>query len=369
MGMLTTSDTTRSKFVTLGLAAAMLVCGCGTTITLDVIDATESPGWQGDVHLFSHPWIQTLFMFIGESLAVGFALYQIGERMREQNKATFQYEMVQKPTLLNRARVMLNNKILAPTLLDLLSSALGCIGLLYCAASIWQMLRGSVVIFAAIISVILKQRQRSYRWIAVGITLVGIVVAGLTDILNTAFADRKPSSSSSSYLHSVAVNDQLVPEVYQHIFGIVIVIVAQIPRACKSVLEEKYLKLYQFMPSQILGSEGVFGTAAMCLILPVLCVIPGKNVSPLPYNTYECIADAALQLWNTPWLLGMALLYITFAFLYGVVALYITGRLSAVDRTLVDSCRTIFVWVCDLFIYYVISRQYGDPWTSFSWLQ
>ena len=65
----------------------------------------------------------------------------------------------------------------------------------------------------------------------------------------------------------------------------------------------------------------------------------------------------------------MALLYILFAFLYGVVALYITGRLSAVDRTLVDSCRTVFVWACDLFIYYIISKQYGDPWTVFSWLQ
>lgn len=58
------------------------------------------------------------------------------------------------------------------------------IGLVYCAASLWQMLRGSVVIFAAIISVLMKQPQRSYRWIAVFITFTGICIAGLTGVLS-----------------------------------------------------------------------------------------------------------------------------------------------------------------------------------------
>ena len=47
--------------------------------------------------------------------------------------------------------------IILPTLCDLLGTTLAGIGLLYVSASVWQMLRGSIIIFTGILSVILKR--------------------------------------------------------------------------------------------------------------------------------------------------------------------------------------------------------------------
>jgi len=45
-------------------------------------------------------------------------------------------------------------------------------------------------------------------------------------------------------------------------------------------------------------------------------------------------------------------------------------RLSSVHRTLVDACRTLFVWTFQLLLYYTtgsLPDHFGEPWTPYSW--
>jgi len=52
-----------------------------------------------------------------------------------------------------------------------------------------------------------------------------------------------------------------------------------------------------------------------------------------------------------------------------LVSQSVTASLTAVHRTLIDACRTLLIWVVDLFIYYVISPEYGEVWTQYSYLE
>lgn len=49
--------------------------------------------------------------------------------------------------------------------------------------------------------------------------------------------------------------------------------------------------------------------------------------------------------------------------------LVVTKRLSAVHRSLVDTCRTAVVWVVMLCIYYAGGTSFGEKWGPYSWLQ
>merc|ERR1719498_501657 len=67
-----------------------------------------------------------------------------------------------------------------PATLDLLATALMYCGLLFISASIWQMLRGSMIVFSALISgPLLGRKLKTFHWLGVFICLVGIVCVGV----------------------------------------------------------------------------------------------------------------------------------------------------------------------------------------------
>jgi hypothetical protein len=134
----------------------MLLTGTLNTITKKVQNDAISNGTTGTAHEFRHPWFQTWLMFIGEALClIGFAGVKIKERFSKMDKVDESTE-----------RLLINDEEIAeepqqpcfqwilvfPTFLDLTGTTLAGIGLLYINASVWQMLRGSMVIFRYFIS-------------------------------------------------------------------------------------------------------------------------------------------------------------------------------------------------------------------------
>merc|ERR1712070_1278772 len=64
--------------------------------------------------------------------------------------------------------------------------------------------------------------------------------------------------------------------------------------------------------------------------------------------------------------------YMTSIALYNLCGLSVTKSISAITRCLVDSCRTMVVWIISLAFFYGFNgqfRAYGSPWTEHSWLQ
>ena len=71
--------------------------------------------------------------------------------------------------------------LVIPSLFDLAATALCMLGLMHVEVSIYQMLRGSAIIFVAILKhFVLRDRLRSFMWIGVFWNCVSIVLVGMT---------------------------------------------------------------------------------------------------------------------------------------------------------------------------------------------
>merc|ERR1712223_674679 len=73
---------------------------------------------------------------------------------------------------------------LPPALCDMTATSIQYIGLTLTYASSFQMLRGAVIIFTGILSVIaLRRRLEWFRWTGMIFVIGGLVTVGVTDIL------------------------------------------------------------------------------------------------------------------------------------------------------------------------------------------
>lgn len=303
--------------------------------------------WSSD-RKFTAPWTQTLFMFIGEALAL---LVLLGQRRIEQSREEERLLLVNEEIeeAPEAPPKIFQPILLIPTLCDLTGTTLAGIGLLYVAASVWQMLRGSIIIFTGTFSVIfLKRKLRMSQWLAMLSIVLGLAMVGLASVLSGT------SSQSSS----------------RTVLGIFLVLSAQVVSAAQMVLEETFLKRRRLPPLLVTGMEGVFGTVIMLvLVLPAVYVIPGDQPSAMSHGSYENSLDAAAMMGHN-WRLGLLCgFYCLSILVYNVCGQSITKYLSAVHRTLIDATRTIIVWVTELAMLYCGLEGYGEAWTKYSPIQ
>jgi len=117
-----------------------------------------------------------------------------------------------------------------PTCCDLTASTLGNIALLWIDASIWQMMRGSIIIFSAILSLIfLKRKLKAHHWIGILIVVVGLFLVGLAGMIKTNEKNKENNDNANS-------NSGLF------FVGIVLVICAQLIASSQMIIEEMLLK-------------------------------------------------------------------------------------------------------------------------------
>lgn len=70
--------------------------------------------------------------------------------------------------------------IALPAMCDILSTTLLNVGLLFVVPSIYQMTRGTVVIFSALFSVwFLRRRVERYKWFALFLVVLGVAVVSV----------------------------------------------------------------------------------------------------------------------------------------------------------------------------------------------
>ena len=166
--------------------------------------------------------------------------------------------------------------LLVPTLCDLLGTTLAGIGLLYVYPSVWQMLRGSIIIFTGFFSVFfLRRRLLPFRWLGMIITFAGLLMVGAAALLE--IKDEKGDANS----HTKS----------QTMLGIVLIVGAQIVSAGQFVIEERFLKQRKFPPLQVVGMEGVFGATIMAAVRGMR-TLPQSRVQSLGLMSV-CFADCA----------------------------------------------------------------------------
>ncbi len=186
------------------------------------------------------------------------AVGPIAKRQRQQRQRRRQPSDARRP--LRGYRVLL---LALPASCDIAGTTLMNVGLLFVAASIYQMTRGALVLFVGVFSVVfLARRLRLYQWSALVLVMLGVAVVGLA---GAVFRDHKATPSSSIAASAVSVTNTLhstatkQPATLRTIIGILLIAGAQIFTAAQFVLEEWILEHYALEPLKVVGWEGVFG--------------------------------------------------------------------------------------------------------------
>ncbi|XP_034277105.1 solute carrier family 35 member F6 [Pantherophis guttatus] len=301
------------------LAALMLITGSINTLSAKWADKLKAPGCHGtEPHNFQHPFVQAVGMFLGEfSCLAVFYLLLCTDRRRAEPTMT-------PPQPFNRLL------FLPPALCDMTGTSLMYVALNMTSASSFQMLRGAVVIFTGLLSVAFLGRKLVLsQWLGILITIVGLVVVGLADLLS--------SHDESHKLSEIITGDLLI-------------IMAQVIVAIQMVLEEKFIYKHNVHPLQAVGTEGFFGFIILSIILVPMYFIPGGSFSGSPRQVLEDAIDAFCQIGNLP-LIAVALLgNISSIAFFNFAGISVTKEISATTRMVLDSLRTIVIWVVSLAI-------------------
>lgn len=110
--------------------------------------------------------------------------------------------------------------------------------------------------------------------------------------------------------------------------------------------------IYYFIP-------GIFGFCTLSVLLVAFYWIPAGIFSGNPRQVLEDVPDAFVQLGNNPLLIVAVLGNIISIAFFNFAGVSVTKELSATTRMVLDSVRTLVIWVVSLAL----------KWQSFQYLQ
>ncbi|KFM25000.1 Solute carrier family 35 member F6 [Auxenochlorella protothecoides] len=244
-----------------------------------------------------------------------------------------------------------NLPIAIPTFFDLVATVLMNVGLLYVTASVYQMMRGAEMLFAALFAVVfLKRSLNKYHYSGILCCVIGIGLVGYASTM----------AGEGSAHHVVSQRDI--------VFGMLLIIMSQCVQAAQLTFEDHFMSNMAVPPLKIVGFEGVFGFLAMTLVLmPVVQFLPGREGQGI----HEDSLDTLYMLWHTPSILAVVLLDLVALLGLNISGMCVTGHFGAVFRTVLETTRTLAVWLVGLLLYYTpLGRGHlGESWNAYSWIQ
>lgn len=170
----------------------------------------------------------------------------------------------------------------APACCDIAGTTLMNVGLLFVAASIYQMTRGALVLFVGLFSVLfLRRKLFLYQWIALFVVVLGVALVGLAGALFGQDQGHDISRDDTLAIAARAVMEarEMVktPEALKAVIGVLLIAAAQIFTASQFVLEEWILENYAMDPLQVVGWEGIFGFSVTVIASIILYLTVGRT--------------------------------------------------------------------------------------------
>ncbi|OMJ08788.1 Solute carrier family 35 member F6 [Smittium culicis] len=363
------------------LAVGMLVTGTLNTILTKMqnyvcVDNCDDPNPKNHL-LYSQPVWQTLNMFIGEILClVVFFAANIYTRFTS-NVKRYEYQQIVDSTLnLNNAENPnyntlnssdnnshsaeltddqieqqiqnlkaekpelsgLNNLLLSiPAACDIITTTLLNVGLLFTTASVFQMLRGLVVIFVGLFSVkFLGHSLTRDQWVSLVMIVTGALIVGTSSILNS-----KGDSETSTIGHIANITLGNEVDRAENIFGIIVILFAQVFGALMMISEEKIMQHHSYQPLKGVGLEGTFGALTVGILIPILHYTVGVNNRGGYFD-----ADAAFsQIMNNKSIFNFCIYIMLSISMLNYFGMSITKAISAASRSTIDSCRYHFIYI------------------------
>ncbi|THW36049.1 hypothetical protein D6D19_07229 [Aureobasidium pullulans] len=265
-----------------------------------------------------------------------------------------------------------------PACCDIAGTTLMNVGLLFVAASIYQMTRGALVLFVGLFSVIfLKRHLNAFKWGSLFIVVAGVAVVGLAGALENKKATvpgttpgsdppgmnelrHQMAHSTIHMLRDVAKNVKVAAQEHsaaQTIVGILLIAGAQIFTASQFVLEESIMAKYELDPLATVGWEGVFGFTVTAIGMVILHFAVGRTEAGR--GGYFDAKEGLSQVFQHRAIAFSSLLTMVSIGGFNFFGLSVTRTVSATARSTIDTCRTLFIWVVSL----------GLGWETFKWLQ
>ncbi|ORC93143.1 putative solute carrier family 35 member F6-like isoform X1 [Trypanosoma theileri] len=330
------------------LAAAYIAWGTVQTAAMKwayTLAAPAAPARYGPyTYTFAHPFVQALAMFIAELLclvvfvAILFLRYAMHHR---QPRAGVDMALPCNPTVW-----------MLPAAADFGASVLQNVGLTLTYASVYQMLRGAVVVFIAALSYVWLHRRFSRReCIGIGVVVIGLTLVGISAIMRPS-----PTTKTDSNVKVGGANRN-------PLLGAVLIIAAQLLHAYQGVCEERLGKLYHVPPLQMVGTEGAYGVGMTLMLLSFLQLFPSAPFAHnivgtipddvanatvnllVPYDDIVLAFDQMQQ--NTVCLISM-IIYILAGLFYNACQITIIKKFSAATCVMLGSLRNVTVWIVAL---------------------
>ncbi|XP_018015720.1 solute carrier family 35 member F6 isoform X2 [Hyalella azteca] len=315
-------------------AIMMVIFGTINTMSTKWADRMESINSEGELAHFNHPFFQADAMFLGElSCMAAFYIMRCVARSRRRRRNNAELSLPEEQT--NFPPLI----FYVPAFCDMVATSTMYVGLTLTYASSFQMLRGSVIVFTGLLSVaFLNQKLRYFNWLGIALVIVGLVVVGVSDFLGDNTEDFDTNGI---------------------ITGDLLIIAAQVVTATQMVVEQRFLTKHTVPALLAVGWEGLFGFITLTILLVPFYYIPAGMFSGNPRGTLEDPIDAFIQLSNNPMLVVAVLGNVISIAFFNFAGVSVTKELSATTRMVLDSVRTLVVWLTSLAL----------KWQPFHYLQ
>ncbi|CDW74879.1 nucleotide-sugar transporter [Stylonychia lemnae] len=319
---------------------AMLLTGTANTILMKMQNLTIVGGDN-----FNHPFVQCAIMFVGEFLCLGiygikilFMKYQASQKsgsIEPQSPGTKAANIIHLKTNINPLWLAI------PAAFDIIASTLMNIALTMVAASVYQMLRGMIIIVTAAMSIIfLKRKLYRHHWSSIGCIFFGVFLVGLAAVLSSG------SDGQST-----------------NVWGLLILIIAQLFAGGLFIVEEKLLGDYYLDPLKVVGLEGMWGMIFYAILLPIFQQIKCSG-QLCPYGVLEDTTRAFQDFGDDHVLIILSVGICCSIAGFNSFGVAVTKNASAAQRSTIDTSRTVLIW-----IFFLAIPIYGTYQEHFKWLQ
>ncbi|KAH0576216.1 Transmembrane domain-containing protein [Spironucleus salmonicida] len=274
---------------------------------------------------FNHPYMQTLFMFIGEFCCI--FIWLTSEFVRK-HRALPQTPLKEGKTFY---RFIPHTFLFAiPTIFDLVSSTMFNIGNYYSDPSVYAILTNMTVVFVALVSLCIfrdyRQRFDLPQLMGLVILFLGATIIALGSILFTQ-------------QNSVALNPAM---------GIIFTLLGCFIASWFYLAEELSLRRIQTIGFMGVANEGGWGLIFCAIALPILNIVTDPLSTTIPKSNFEDLAGWAYQMSISYKQVLYHIFYALFVLVLNFTGMEITNHVSAATRTTFGSLKPILVWIMSI---------------------
>ncbi|XRB13215.1 solute carrier family 35 protein [Pseudoscourfieldia marina] len=372
--------------------AGLLVFGTATSVISKAVYGLHGEGLHGDVHPFVKPWFMVFLMFVAMSVCLPtyFVAHWLATKIaRRRHRTLLEHQK-------RHYEWSMAFWIGAPAAFDLIATILMNLGLIFVSASVYQMMRGAEMLFAALFGVtFLRRRLALENYLGILLAIIGIFIVGLASVLGNEEDNKKggtPHNGNNNHHHHHDDDNATVimrhgggggggggggVSVEQQLLGMGLIVLSQMVQAAQLTFEEHFLDHFQVNALLVVGFEGVWGIVIMTLLLVCMQYTPAADLGGLiPADVggvVENTQDTLRMLSTTPLIAIVVVVQAVSLYAYNFTGMSVTGHFSAIFRTVLETLRTLFVWMVDLVLFYAHVQSGGKPlgesWNSYSVLQ